>query len=413
MSAATTLDKPPAASLAADAPPRLGPDDAVDLHLHTLASDGAWTPAALIDRLATDNFKVVAVCDHDTQRSVLEATRLGWERGVHVVPGVEVTTRWSDRQWHLLVYGVAPDRTDQASAPFRAALAEIDAELQRLAEDARQRFEASARPLPSLPAILAGRPMWPFHVLSAAIKDGHNRGLKDAAELVVALGGKFTADLPLGRVVAAAHQAGGICVLAHPGRSDAGSLLTEPDLDAMLAEVPIDGLEAHYRSYTDAQTELYRRLAAERGLLVSCGSDSHAPKQPVDPRPWRAAWCAELLGRLGVEVQGIPDPGRTWAAGMDAGAVVPKTPAEQTLGVVEGAARAARAAAEAARVAANAALTAAEAAEAAIAAVAKLHLPDRAPADHVTATATADAARRQAEPAGERVMAAAEAEARG
>ncbi|HET7094248.1 MAG TPA: hypothetical protein VFI22_12230, partial [Thermomicrobiales bacterium] len=68
-------------------------------------------------------------------------------------------------------------------------------------------------------------------------------------------------------------------------------------------------------SYTDEQTALYRRLAEERGLLISCGSDSHAPKQPVDPRPWHAAWCAALLDRLGVAVAPVPDGEPVWAPG--------------------------------------------------------------------------------------------------
>src|SRR5687768_9128977 len=128
----------------------LQPTDPVDLHLHTLASDGAWSPAALVDHLAAEGFRVAAVCDHDTQRSVLEATRRAARRGIRIVPGVEVTTRWRDRQWHLLVYGIRPDRADEAAAPFRAALADLDALLLGLAEDARQRLEASGRPLPSL-----------------------------------------------------------------------------------------------------------------------------------------------------------------------------------------------------------------------------------------------------------------------
>ena len=302
----------------------LAPTDAVDLHLHTLASDGAWTPEALIDHLAERGFRVAAVCDHDTQRSVAAAMRLGAERGITIVPGVEVTTRWADRQWHLLVYGIAPDRDDPAAAPFRAALADLDAALGERAEDARRRLEASGRALPSLSEVLAGRPMWPFHVLSTAIKEGHVKNLKEAAELVTELGGGFTADLPLAAVVDAAHAAGGICVVAHPGRSDSVGIMTEADLDKMLAEVPIDGLEAHYRSYTDDQTAQYRELAERRGLLISCGSDSHAPNQPVDPRPWRAAWCAALLERLGIAVEPGPAGEAVWAPGMDPLAVVPQ-----------------------------------------------------------------------------------------
>ena len=305
----------------------LGQSAPVDLHLHTLASDGFWTPTALFDYLAEHKFRVVAVCDHDTQRSVAAAMQLGSERGITVIPGVEMTTTWSGRQWHLLVYGIAPDRTDAAAAPFQAALAEVDAILRKNAVDAWKRLEASGRSLPSLTEVMAGRPLWPFHVLSSSIKEGHNKALKDAAELVNELGGSFTGDLPLGQVVEAAHEAGGICVVAHPGRSDSVGIMMEADLDRMLAEVPIDGLEAHYRSYTDAQTALYRRLAEERGLLISCGSDSHAPKQPVDPRPWRAIWCSQLLARFGIEV--MPEEGSVWAEGMDPDAAKEPEPAAQ------------------------------------------------------------------------------------
>ncbi len=301
----------------------LRPRDPVDLHLHTLASDGLWSPMALVDHLAGRGFRVAAVCDHDTQRSVLVTLRLAADRGITIVPGVEMTTRWADRQWHVLVYGIRPDRTDPAAAPFRAALADIDAALQGRAEDAWRRIVASGRALPSLPEIVAGRPLWPFHVLSSAIKDGHVKNLSEAANLVVDLGGNFTADLPLEQVVAAAHEAGGLCVVAHPGRSDSVGVMTEADLDQMLAAVPIDGLEAHYRSYTDAQTELYRRLAQGRGLLISCGSDSHAPNQPVDPRPWPAAWCAALLDRLGMTVDPIPLGEPAWVSGTDPNAAAP------------------------------------------------------------------------------------------
>ena len=311
------------------APLRLAPDAAVDLHLHTYASDGAWSPADLIDYLAEHDFRVISVCDHDTQRSVSEATRLGNDRGIRVVPGVEVTSRWADRQWHVLVYGIAPDRNDAAAAPFHALLQDLDEELQTRAEDARQRFETSGRALPSLPEMHDGRPVWPFHVLSAAIKDGHAKDLKEAAELTVTLGGGFSADQPIERVVETAHQAGGICIMAHPGRSDSVGVMTAADLDKMLQTIPLDGLEAHYRSYTDEQTALYRGLAADRGLLISCGSDSHAPGKPVDPRAWHAAWCAALLGRLGFEIEPSGHARRAWACGVDPNAVIPEPPKEE------------------------------------------------------------------------------------
>lgn len=294
----------------------LRPDEAIDLHLHTYASDGFWDPAELVDKLADDGFRVAAVCDHDTQASVLRAIRQGERRGVHVIPGVEMTVWWGERQWHLLVYGIRPDDERPEAKPFLDLVAEHESRLRRIAKDARQRVEASGRPLLALPKVTQGREMLPVHVLLTMIADHHVPSLKEAAELVTALGGAFNTDSPLAEVVSAAHQADGICLVAHPGRPDLGPAMTEETLDRMLAEVPIDGLEAHYRTYTDDDTARFRQLAADRGLLVSTGSDSHGPGVPVDPRAWQAIWAQELLGRLGVVVEDRAS-GPVWERGMD------------------------------------------------------------------------------------------------
>jgi len=301
---------------------RLQPESAVDLHLHTYASDGGWAPRDLVDYLVEREFRVAAVCDHDTQRSVAEAIAYGAERGLTVIPGVEITSGWRDRQLHILVYGIHPDSDDPDADDFKAVTHDLDQALIAKAEDARERLEASGRPIPLVHELHGDRPMWPFHVLMAAIKAGHVKNLTEAANLVVELGGSFSADQPLERVVAAAHKAGGLCVVAHPGRADAVGIVTEDDLDAIQPEAPMDGIEAHYRSYSDAQTAQFREMAGRRGLLISCGSDSHAPNQPVNPRPWRAAWCADLLGRFGITVDGFD--GEVWAEGMDPDAATPE-----------------------------------------------------------------------------------------
>jgi predicted metal-dependent phosphoesterase TrpH len=304
----------------------VGTTDPVDLHLHTYASDGAWPPAALVDHLASEGFRVAAVADHDSMRSVAEVTRRAEKRGIRIIPAVEVTSRWSGRQWHVLVYGIQPNRADTEARAFRSLLADLEAQQLTLAEDARRRIEAEGKPLPSLEEIACGRPLLPFHVLSAAIREGHARNLKEAAELVSRLGGGFSPDEPLERVVDAAHQGGGLAVVAHPGRADSVGALLPEDLERMLPEIPIDGLEAHYRSHTDEQTGLYRRLADEKGLLISIGSDSHAPHQPVNPRPYRAIWARDLLSRLGVDVEPLPEGEPVWEPGME---LQPKPPAPE------------------------------------------------------------------------------------
>ncbi len=302
---------------------RLHSDEGIDLHLHTYASDGFWDPTILVNYLADHGVRVAAVCDHDTQDSVVEAVDAGARRGVLMIPGTEVTVRWGERQWHLLVYGIRPDDPRAEAKAFLDLMGEQDARFVALAVDARRRVEASGRPLPSITCEINGRTMKPVHVLRAMIADKHVPRLKEAAELVVELGGHFTTDSRLEDVVGAAHQAGGICILAHPGRADLGPALNAEVLDQMLADAPLDGIEAHYRSYTDDDTAFYRGLAEDRGLLIGAGSDSHAPGAPVDPRPWRAIWAADLLGRLGITVEPVSD-GPIWEHGMDQLAVKPE-----------------------------------------------------------------------------------------
>lgn len=297
-------------------------DAPVDLHLHTFVSDGIWHPRELVDRLAMDGIQVAAVCDHDNQRSVIEAIAYGERRGVRILPGIECTVRWNDRQWHMLVYGIRPDDERPEVEEFLQLVARQDAVFQGLAQDARNRVEASGRPIPTLHTLEQHGPLMPVHVLRAMIADRHVPRLKEAAELVVALGGNFTTDMPLAEVVAAAHAGGGVCIIAHPGRADLGPAMDEETLDRMLAEAPVDGIECHYRTYTDKDTAFYRGLAEHRGLLIGTGSDSHGSGVPVDPRPFHAAWSAGLLARFGIQV--VEPYGPVWEPGMDPNAVPEK-----------------------------------------------------------------------------------------
>jgi len=276
------------------------PEQAVDLHLHTLASDGGWTVEALIEHLAQRSFRVAAICDHDTMASVPRAVELAERHSLAIVPGVEVTTRWDDRQWHLLVYGVDP--ASPSARAFRAILDELADRLWAASVDAVVTLERNGYRLRSLREVAAGRPLRPYHVLVTLIREGYATNLATAHELTKRLGEPMQVDVALERVVAAAHAAGGLCVVAHPGRDDVTGVLDQETLERLLAAVPIDGLEVYYRSHSEEQSTLFRSWCERYALLPSAGSDSHAPGVPVDPIPYRAEWVAHLLDRLGFEV---------------------------------------------------------------------------------------------------------------
>jgi predicted metal-dependent phosphoesterase TrpH len=290
------------------------PHDRVDFHMHTRASDGFWVTEQLVDHLYERGFRVAAICDHDTMESVPEAMERAAAKGIAIIPGAEMTTFWDGRQWHLLVYGIDPALP--RGHGFGALLARQQDDLVAAAERAISLLEQHGHALPSLEEVVAGRELRPNLVLVTAIKDGHATNLTTAHQLVMSYGETLQVDKPLEEVVTLAHEAGGICVLAHPGRSDGAGILDPERLDRMLETIPVDGLEGHYRSYSEDDTARYRSMALDRSLLVSCGSDSHAPGVPVDPRPYLARWVVPFLSRLGVDVAEFEGP--DWEHGASA-----------------------------------------------------------------------------------------------
>jgi predicted metal-dependent phosphoesterase TrpH len=110
----------------------------------------------------------------------------------------------------------------------------------------------------------------------------------------------------LAQTVEAAHQSGGVALIAHPGRG-----LREPQeftyytpelLDQVRAEVPLDGIEVYYPAHTPEMIEGYLAYVQRHDLLFSAGSDSHGPPGRM-PIKYRADLCRRLLERVGVQVK--------------------------------------------------------------------------------------------------------------
>jgi predicted metal-dependent phosphoesterase TrpH len=275
--------------------PELTVDATIDLHMHTTASDGRWTPETLVARIAALGIAAMAVADHDALDSVAPVAALAAARGIGFVSGVELTTRWDGRQWHLLVYGADAARGALRALVDRQRQAHIDR-----ATEAIARLRRGGYAVPSLEAAVAGRPPLPIYVMDALIRDDLANTMLEANQFVERrLGVPFYIDVPLDEAVAAAHAAGGLAIIAHPGRDEGAGVLLPARLARMLDHAPIDGLEVHYATHTPEQVREYGALADRHGLLRSCGSDSHGPGRPRDPIPYPATLARDLLLRLG------------------------------------------------------------------------------------------------------------------
>lgn len=274
-------------------------DATLDLHLHTRASDGLWTPETLVERAAALGLRAIAVADHDAIDSVEPVAQLAARRGIAVITGVELSVRWDGRQWHMLVYGA-----DLREPTFRQLVDEQRRRHVEAAERAIAALRAGGYNVPALAATVDGRPPLPIYVMEALVRDGLADTILAANQFVTnRLGIPFYIDAPIERAVAAAHAGGGQTVLAHPGRYDPAPL-TAGDLARLLAAAPLDGLEVYYPTHTPEQVAFYAGLTDRHRLLRAAGSDSHGPSRPRDPIAYPAARVAPLLERCGIDLVG-------------------------------------------------------------------------------------------------------------
>lgn len=266
----------------------------VDFHVHSnRSSDGDFSPAELVGMAAKHGLRAISIADHDTVAAYPEAVEVGRRAGVEVIPGIEVTTVYGDREFHLLLPFV-----DWAS-PALAGIVESQTAA-RLSETrervAKVRDLGFALTLDEVLAKSNGAPPLGVKIAQALLENPENRR-NPALELFYrpendrrapslfykqyfAEGGAAHVPkrfLGLLDVLAAAPATGGAPVLAHPGAYFMRT--TSEDLRA-LRERGLAGLEVFTFYHTDEQTAFYRGLAAELDLVATAGSDFHGRIKP-------------------------------------------------------------------------------------------------------------------------------------
>ncbi len=255
----------------------------IDLHMHSTASDGALSPAAVVALCASRGLSVMALTDHDTVAGIDEAQRTADEHGIMLLPGTELSTRWSGINIHVV--GLLPHGAQGALVPGLEAQAEarerraevIAARLEKLGLAdalARAREQAgSPRPL--------GRPDFARALVAAGLVADTSEAFRK--HLGNGKKGDVKAHWPaLEEAVGWILDAGGVAVLAHPLRHGLTRRKRGLLLDAFAAA---GGQAAELVSgfqNPDVTRDLARQLD-ERGLLASLGSDFHFPGGHLAP----------------------------------------------------------------------------------------------------------------------------------
>lgn len=269
----------------------------VDLQTHTHLSDGKWTPEALIEYFVTEGFATAAITDHDRVDTMADVQRMARERGFPLLVATEMTTQWRDSVVDILCFGFENNPMPLSDLCDRVRQAQSDTSkqvYQYLVGSGHIPHHDEAELASILTATTSRQPHLLFDLFVY-----HNPAIQDDVSPLKEAGYKLCTN-PTETVVEAAHQCGGVALIAHPGRTDGFATFDADLLDQFCAEVPIDGIEVYYPHHTPKQVALYQVYANQRGWLISAGSDSHKPEQP--PIKYPAHQCAALLARLDIEV---------------------------------------------------------------------------------------------------------------
>jgi predicted metal-dependent phosphoesterase TrpH len=247
----------------------------VDLHTHTIFSDGLLTPEELVARAVTKGLVALAITDHDSVEALPRALAAA-PPGLELVPGIEISTSLDGLDLHLLGYYVDPEHRG------------LRERLERFHLERRDRARAIVRRLATLglpldeeqvlasagPGVV-GRP----HVAAALISAGHVADFDEAFRRYLGLQGSAYVARPHfhpEEAIALIHGANGVSVLAHPG-----PMLTDVTVQRLVS-AGLRGIEVWHPLHGTAMIRRYRELVRNMGLIETGGSDFHGQPRGTD-----------------------------------------------------------------------------------------------------------------------------------
>lgn len=262
-----------------------------DLHVHTVHSDGTYTPAQVVDLARRSGLAAVAVTDHDTLAGVGPAQAAAVGTSVAVVPGVEITAEYEERELHLLGYFVR-----LGDEPLNRALARLREHRVGRFWDMAERLRGCGVSLDDgeLHALAGGGTLGRRHLAELVIKARRAGSVREAFARYLSDKGRVAVPklrLPLTEAIALVRGAGGVASWAHPAYDCTRETLTD------LRDHGLQAVEADYPGFRPSRVRELKAWAAELGLALTAGSDCHGP-MPLARAIGRSAVTAEELAAL-------------------------------------------------------------------------------------------------------------------
>ena len=253
--------------------------DLIDLHTHSNASDGTYTPKELIAYAQEKELRAIALTDHDTMDGIEEVMEAAEGTLLEVIPGIELSTTWWGKDVHIVGLGI-----DWKDTHFRKELTYFqqsrDARnikmIERLNEHGMDiTYEAMKEAFPDSVWTRAHFARFLFeHGYVGSVSEAFDRYLGDRACCYVP-----REKVTPAQAIRLIHEGGGKAVFAHPVLC---RFIDDRLIRAVkeLKKAGLDGLEAMYSTYKPFEERNMIRLAKELSLCISGGSDFHGTNKP-------------------------------------------------------------------------------------------------------------------------------------
>ncbi len=270
-----------------------------DLHMHSTASDGGYSPSELMQKCKQNDLEIVSLTDHDSVDGIAEAIVAGQKLGIEVIPGIELSTKHKGKSVHILGYGF-----DWENAKLREFLdTQKELRRERLATMI-EKFDhiglklAAENVLKHVDGGSVGRP----HVAKALIEAGYVKTVAEAFNRFLAEGKpcyvEKSKEMTVKEAIDWIHQTGGLAIVAHPVYYE-----FDQDIIDWVHNWELDGIEVYHRDHDEKAVlrfeTLCEKIEADQNKILfrTGGSDFHHEEYGRVPEPLGVTRISNQLAR--------------------------------------------------------------------------------------------------------------------
>ena len=254
----------------------------IDLHMHTVISDGTDTPETLIEQIKTAGITLFSVTDHDAIKGGTVIPALLREGDPAFIPGVEFSCKDEEGKYHILGYGYDPDSDGIRSVVELGHSYRVNKVAARL--DFLKNEFGFAFPEEEITQLFSldnpGKP----HIGNLMVKYGYAETKEQAIKQYINKIHFRSEYVRPEEAIQGILASGGIPVLAHPSYGSGDQLILGDEMDSRIRRLMgfgLKGLETFYSGFTDKLRGEILSFADKYGLYVTAGSDYHGTNKIV------------------------------------------------------------------------------------------------------------------------------------